>query len=261
MNSDHIATTVQAINYMKYHMDEEITSEQLAAYVGYSPSHFTRVFKSITGISPRHYLSALRIESGKSNLLKAPSLLVKVLLSIGFRSAGSFNTRFKENVGVTPQKFRNMSNALSSYMNQYENQELVVNTSDLNTSQKICCHIEVPDSFRGMIFVGLFPRPIPDQRPITGTALNRKNRTCIFTNVPDGTYYVLVAGIPWSLNPKDYFLLDHSLRGIFPSAIHVTEKTDITVTIKLRAPLPFDPPIVVNLPLLLFEQMSNKIAK
>ncbi|OAB41761.1 AraC family transcriptional regulator [Paenibacillus glacialis] len=254
MKDDHISATVQAISYMKAHLDEDITSEQLAVHVSYSPYHFTRIFKSVTGISPRHYLSALRIESGKLELLKAPSLLVKVLMAIGFRSVGTFNTRFKENVGVTPKKFRNLSDALSAYMNQYENQELLLNATDLNSTQKICCHIEAPDSFRGMIFVGLFPRPIPDQRPIAGTAMNRKNRTCTFTNVPEGTYYTLVAGIPWSINPKNYFVLDDSLRGIFPSAIHVTDNTDINMTIRLRSPLPFDPPIVVNLPLLLFEQ-------
>ncbi|OAB40312.1 helix-turn-helix transcriptional regulator [Paenibacillus antarcticus] len=258
MKEDHISATVQAIDYMKCHLDEDITSEQLAIHVNYSPFHFTRIFKSVTGISPRRYLSALRMESGKKELLKSPSLLVKVLLAIGFRSVGTFNTKFKENVGVTPKKFRNLSEALSAYMSQYENQELLLSATNLNsTIQKICCHVEAPDSFSGMIFVGLFPRPIPDQRPIAGTALNRKNRTCTFTNVPEGTYYALIAGIPWSLNPKDYFLLEHCLRGMFPSAIHVMDTTNLDMTIQLRGPLPFDPPIVVNLPLLLFEQKKN----
>ncbi|HEY2492242.1 MAG TPA: AraC family transcriptional regulator [Paenibacillus sp.] len=258
MKDNHIEAVEQAIHYMKCHLDEDITSEQLAAQVGYSVYHFTRVFKNVTGISPRNYLSALRIESGKTELLKAPSLLVKVLLAIGFRSAGSFNTRFKQTVGVTPKKFRNHSKALSTYMNQYEFQELGLITCELNSIQKICCHIETPDSFRGIIFVGLFPRPIPDQRPIAGTALNRKNRMCTFTKVPEGTYFVLAAGIPWSLNPKDYFVLDHSLRGKYPSPIHVTDKTEMDMTIQLREPLPFDPPIIVNLPLLLFEQKETK---
>ena len=61
-----------------------------------------------------------------------------------------------------------------------------------------------------MIYVGLFPRPVPDQKPVTGTAVNLKNRTCTLTGMPAGTYYVLAAGIPWSLNPKDYFLLGKS---------------------------------------------------
>jgi len=59
------AIIIKAIEYMKDHLDEEITTEELSKYVGYSPYHFVRIFKEVTGVSPRHYLSALRIEAGK----------------------------------------------------------------------------------------------------------------------------------------------------------------------------------------------------
>ncbi|MWV42988.1 helix-turn-helix domain-containing protein [Paenibacillus sp. HJL G12] len=263
MNKEQLAAAEEAIRFMKEHLDEDITSDQLAAHVGYSPFHFARIFKNATGISPRHYLSALRIETGKKALLKEPSLLMKVLLSIGFRSAGSFNTRFKQNVGISPRKFRAVSLPLSRYVRRFEEQELEETEADalLASAQRICCHIEAPESFRGIIFVGLFPHPIPDQRPVAGTALNRKNRTCTFTKVPPGTYHALAAGIPWSINPKDYFVLTHALRGKFPSAIEVTETSEIEIPILIREPLAVDPPIVINLPLLLFEQKEKNKAK
>lgn len=258
MSDDHIAAAVQAIRYMKRHLEEDITSEQLAAHVGYSPYHFTRVFKSVTGISPRQYLSALRMESGKSALLKEPSLLVKVLLSIGFRSAGSFNTRFKQHVGVPPRAFGIRSEALTAYMNQFEHRELSLPVPEKGAAPQITCRIEAPGSFRGLIFVGLFPRPIPDQRPVAGTALAGGKRTCAFADVPPGTYYALAAGIPWSLHPKDYFVLDHAIRGKYHSAIEVTDRTELGIAIQLREPLPYDPPIVVSLPQLLFEKKKER---
>lgn len=261
MKDEHIAATEQAIVYMKSHLEEEITSEQLAAHVGYSPYHFTRIFKSVTGISPRHYLSALRMESGKSALLKEPSLLVKVLLSIGFRSAGSFNTRFKQQVGVPPRAFRIRSEALTAYMNQFEHRELSLPVPGKEAAPQITCRIEAPASFRGLIFVGLFPHPIPDQWPVAGTALAGGKRTCVFADVPSGTYYALAAGIPWSLRPKDYFVLDHAIRGKYPSAIEVNDRTELGVAIQLRNPLPYDPPIVVSLPQLLFEKKESNTAK
>ena len=64
----------------------------------------------------------------------------------------------------------------------------------------------------------------------------------------------MLAGIPWSLNPRDYFLLSKSLRGKREEPVHIDEETDLAVNITLREPLPYDPPIVVNLPLLLFEK-------
>ncbi|MCR8644350.1 AraC family transcriptional regulator [Paenibacillus sp. N1-5-1-14] len=257
MNKQHTEAIEQAIQYMKEHLDEEVTSTQLADHVGYSPYHFTRMFKQVTGISPRQYLSALRIEFGKLALLNESSLLLKVLMSIGFRSQGSFNTRFKQFVGVSPRKFRTLSQALTRNLHRYENQEPIIKPLNSKKFPLVTCHIEVPPQFHGLIFAGLFPRPIPDQRPVVGTAMTRK-RTCVFEGVPPGTYYLLVAGIPWSLNMKDYFILGKSLRGLYPEPIEITEHSELSFTIPLRGPLPTDPPIVVNLPLLLFEHQKDK---
>jgi len=263
MNDIHLKSVLQAIEFMREHLDEELTSEQLAAHVGYSPYHFIRIFKQVTGISPRQYLSALRIETGKMNLLKESSLLVKILHTIGFQSAGSFNTRFKQFVGVSPKQFHRTSKQLISHMNEWEHQKLQLDSGEAKSDvlPRLTCRITAPSTFRGIIFVGLFPRPIPDQRPIMGTAINQNARSCTFHHIPHGTYYLLAAGIAWSLNPKDYFLLDKSLRGNYESAIKVDAATDQEVSICLREPLPQDPPIVINLPLLLFEQSKKDRAK
>lgn len=53
-------------------------------------------------------------------------------------------------------------------------------------------------------------------------------------------------------------MLDKSLRGMHESAIVIDETTNLDVAITLREPLPQDPPIVVNLPLLLFEQNKKR---
>ncbi|GAB6926852.1 AraC family transcriptional regulator [Paenibacillus sp. JCM 10914] len=261
MNDEHRGTVQQTIEYMKGHLDEPMTTQQLADLAGYSPFHFSRVFKRVTGISVRQYLSALRVESGKSELLKRPSLLVKIGMNIGLSSPGTFNTRFKQFVGLSPKRFRSTSESLHQYVNQYENKPLHWTEEEQNVLPRIHCQIEAPETFRGMIYVGLFPRPVPDQKPITGTAVNLRNRSCILTRIPAGTYYVLAAGIPWSLNPRDYFLLNKSLRGKLDTPVHIEETTELSVKITLREPLPFDPPIVVNLPLLLFEKDRNDSAK
>ncbi|WP_082112326.1 helix-turn-helix domain-containing protein [Paenibacillus sp. DMB20] len=259
LNEDHRVAVERVIEYMKKHMEEPVTTAQLAAHAGYSPYHFTRVFKAVTGISVRQYLSALRIEAGKIRILQEQSLMVKVLRRIGFSSIGSFQTRFKDYVGLPPKKFRSLSRTLHGYVNQYEDIPLSFpEQGDAEALPRIRCRIEAPPSFRGIIFVGLFPRPIPDRRPAAGSALNMQNRTCTFSDVPHGTYYLLAAGIPWSLNPKDYYLLDKTLRAKHDKPIQVDSGTDLQFSLTLREPLPFDPPIVINLPLLLFEKKNRK---
>jgi AraC family transcriptional regulator len=82
MLSEKEKIIINAIHYMKKHLNEEITSESVAYHVGYSPIHFSRVFKEVTGVSPRHYLSALRIEMGKQTLVNSSDSILKTLSSI-----------------------------------------------------------------------------------------------------------------------------------------------------------------------------------
>ncbi|WP_239984699.1 helix-turn-helix domain-containing protein [Lentibacillus sediminis] len=255
--SDQYKAVVQAIEYMKRNLDKEITSEELASLVGYSHYHFSRIFKEITGVSPRHYLSALRIESAKQILVnRSSSTMLHTLLSVGFRSMGTFSSRFKQYVGLSPKQFQVNVKPLHQFINQQENN--IKPLEDSRPSPVLTCYIEFPESFKGLIFVGLFPRPIPDQKPLQGIVLNHHQSKCLFSNIPTGTYYVLAATLPISFNPRDYFLLDRVLRGKYEYPIKVTDCTNTEIRITLREPLPTDPPILVNLPQLLFEQKKDK---
>ncbi|WP_407270336.1 helix-turn-helix domain-containing protein [Radiobacillus sp. PE A8.2] len=251
-----IDVVVKAIEFMRINLDKQITSEDLARSVGYSPYHFTRIFKEVTGISPRHFLSALRVEAGKEILVNAssPSVL-KTLLSIGFQSIGTFSTKFKQFVGLSPKKFQLNARLLHKYINQYQNDEVILNTKF--NSPIITINLDVPNSFKGLIFIGLFPRPIPDQKPIMGTVVKDQTR-CVFTCIPPGNYFIMAAAIPWSMNPKDYFILDKALRGKIDPVVQVAKDTDTEQTISLREALPTDPPILINLPQLLFEREKNR---
>ncbi|MBT2663426.1 helix-turn-helix domain-containing protein [Bacillus sp. ISL-45] len=254
--TEHIRAVTKTIEYMKENINEELTSDKLAAVAGYSPYHFSRVFKEVTGVSPRHYLSALRIEAGKEMLMESSShSILKTLLDIGFHSLGTFSSKFKQFVGQSPKQFQKDALKLHRFINEMDERENAV-PNDVRLPA-VQCRIEAPENFRGLIFVGLFPRPIPDQTPIAGTALRHTQRNYTFTRVPNGTYYVLATAIPRSLNPRDYFLLSKSLRGKAEGSIEISTGSWIEVHIKLREPMPYDPPILVNLPSLLFEKDSK----
>ena len=248
MNINHETIVEQAIDYMKLNLDRELTTEEIAREVGYSEYHFIRLFKEVTGISPRNFLSALRIEEGKKKLLQPTGSLLNVVLSLGFLSVGSFSSRFKQTVGISPMKFRKTSKELVEKL--IEEKEL---SEYKEGRSRISCTVHYPESFNGLIFVGAFPRPIPDQRPLKGTAFRNGRNSCSFVDLPPGDYYILAAAIPWSMNPKTYFLLENSLRGKTDEPVHIEEDTKITVELVLREPLPYDPPILVNLPMLFLE--------
>lgn len=255
---EQIQAVLRSIDYMKRNLDVEVTTEILASEAGYSPYHFTRIFKQVTGVSPRHYLSALRIEAGKSLLIQSSSKsILGAMLELGFQSFGSFSSKFKQFVGLSPKQFQATAANLHKFMNENEN-ALKIEESEAAGLPAVKCTLDIPPGFIGWVFVGLFPRPIPDQKPIMGTVISHRQKECQFTKVPHGTYFVLAAAIPKSLNPADYFLLNHNLRGLAEAPVEAAPQTSAELHIKLRKPLPYDPPILINLPSLFFEKIKNK---
>jgi hypothetical protein len=72
--------------------------------------------------------------------------------------------------------------------------------------------------------------------------------------VADGLYYLLAAGLSHSKDYRELFLYETTLRGGRPILISdavVRGSADLS----LRPPEPFDPPILMTLPLLLNESM------
>ncbi len=85
---------------------EPLDLDRLAATAGLSKYHFLRLFKATYGLTPAAYLSERRIERAQ-DLLRATNLTVtEVCHAVGFTSLGSFSTRFRDLVGVSPREFQ-----------------------------------------------------------------------------------------------------------------------------------------------------------
>lgn len=109
--------------------------------------------------------------------------------------------------------------------------------------------VSAPATFRGLIFVGLFPKPIPQGRPVGYTVVHAPGRY-LMKSVPDGCYYLLSAAIPLSeerqdcLFPGTGLLIGMSQGPLFIRNGKMCGLPDIV----LRAPRLTDPPVVLGLP-------------
>ena len=70
-----------------------------------SPAHFSRKFRAAYGETPYAYLMTRRIERAKA-LLRQRYTVTDACVAVGCTSLGSFSSRFKEIVGVTPSQYR-----------------------------------------------------------------------------------------------------------------------------------------------------------
>jgi AraC family transcriptional regulator of adaptative response/methylated-DNA-[protein]-cysteine methyltransferase len=79
--------------------------EALAAAVELSPSYFHRLFKRITGITPKEYASAHR-SSRVREKLESTSSITQAIYDAGFNSNGRFYAKSTAILGMTPTQFR-----------------------------------------------------------------------------------------------------------------------------------------------------------
>jgi transcriptional regulator GlxA family with amidase domain len=89
------------VSYIQYHLDQPLSLSQIANYAGYSPYHFTRIFKEKIGVSPFYYISSLRMQQAKKMLLHTNFPVRDIGLNIGQQSLGTFTTQFTKRVGMT----------------------------------------------------------------------------------------------------------------------------------------------------------------
>jgi AraC-like DNA-binding protein len=85
---------------------EPLDLDGLAAAAHISKYHFIRCFTAAYGTTPAAYLAERRIERAQ-DLLRATNLTVtEVCMLVGYTSLGSFSTKFRQLVGVSPSAYQ-----------------------------------------------------------------------------------------------------------------------------------------------------------
>lgn len=96
----------KALRYMSDHYSEHLELNQVADFVGLSPSYFSTLFRQTVGVSFREQLNWIRVEESKRLLLNQQYTLADIAISMGFPDQSYYCKVFKKIVGVTPGKFR-----------------------------------------------------------------------------------------------------------------------------------------------------------
>ena len=79
--------------------------EELANHAGMSTYHFHRVFKTITGLTPREYAVAHRAKRVRNELGRSGTV-TEAIYDAGYRSNGRFYETSNEVLGMTPSNYR-----------------------------------------------------------------------------------------------------------------------------------------------------------
>lgn len=94
--------------------DKAPALKTLAKGVGLSPFHFHRLFKTITGVTPKQYAKAQRQQQLRKQLMKN-GLVTNVILDAGYRSNGRFYAQSNAQLGMTPTTFQHKGKGMTIY--------------------------------------------------------------------------------------------------------------------------------------------------
>ncbi len=99
----------EVINFILINLKEDLPLEKLAAVANYSPFHFQKIFKQVTGESPKQFIIRSRLETAAHLLIMHEhKSITEVALENGFSSPANFARSFKDYFGFSADELRNM---------------------------------------------------------------------------------------------------------------------------------------------------------
>jgi len=96
----------RVINHIRDHLSEPLSLERLARLAHFSPFHFHRVFRSLTGEPLHACVRRLRLEKAVFQMRHGPpATLLEIALACGFASSSDFSRAFKQVYGFSPSRY------------------------------------------------------------------------------------------------------------------------------------------------------------
>ncbi|WP_338054053.1 AraC family transcriptional regulator [Streptomyces spiramenti] len=183
----------RVIDDMHANLGQELTIDDMARTAMFSKFHFTRVFRDVTGTSPGRYLSAVRLQEAKRLLLDTEFSIADISSQVGYSSVGTFSSRFKSCVGLSPSMFRKLRGLSTGIAADADRLEAAGTRPGPTLRGSVSIG---PDRLPGYCFLGLFPTPVPQGRPARCTVLDAPGAFEL-DDLPTGRWYVLVHSVPY----------------------------------------------------------------
>jgi|GEM_PF-1022742 len=106
---------VQAVQErVRHQLNGDLRLGPLAAFAGYNPHFFHRIFRQETGETLKGYVNRLRLERVQRGL-RAGLTLEAVAESVGMESASSLSRFFRGQTGITPGQWRAQAGPLPAH--------------------------------------------------------------------------------------------------------------------------------------------------
>jgi len=110
----------RVFEFIDENLESDLSLNTVSEIAFFSPFHFHRVFKFITGETPNEYVTRRRIEKSASDLLHKNITATEIAHKYGFSDNSSYSRTFKKYFGVSPTEFKNQNPNRYSKIRQLE---------------------------------------------------------------------------------------------------------------------------------------------
>jgi AraC family transcriptional regulator, arabinose operon regulatory protein len=92
--------------HLREHLASPVSVPALAELAGFSPSHFSARFRSLTGFSVTEYVKRLRMARARQLLITSDHTVAEIATAVGYPDPFYFSRQFSAVNGVSPREFR-----------------------------------------------------------------------------------------------------------------------------------------------------------
>jgi hypothetical protein len=192
-----------------------------------------------TGTSPRRFLSAVRLHKAKNLLLETSTTVTNISYDVGYNSLGSFISRFTKSVGISPARYRTLSQSGIPVVS-------TPSPRDPRRRESVHGSLRLPRTDVPIrVYVGAFESMIAQGRPIACDILDTP-RAYRLAGVPDGEWFIRAIAVATSnIDPRPWHR----------QPLFVSRQTPVTVSgapavvhVDMRPVCPVDLPVLLALP-------------
>jgi AraC family transcriptional regulator len=96
----------RALRHMRERAAVAVDLDDVARVSGLSRPHFNHLFRECTGVSPRVYANALRVENAVGRLRQPQDEIGEISEDLGFSAQSNFTRFFQQHTGTSPNQYR-----------------------------------------------------------------------------------------------------------------------------------------------------------
>ena len=105
-DEQHVDRINRAVDYIFQRYAQDLSQEEVAQYLGMTPTYFSRFFKNATGRGFVEFVNRLRVSKSCELLSQSDMPVTEVCFESGFSNISNFNRRFQQLKGMTPSDYR-----------------------------------------------------------------------------------------------------------------------------------------------------------